>query len=219
MADVAGPRFEDYCAHEEWTEGCIACDYIDMWEYRIDELAEYQTWSEAVRQAEESLGLEGLSDDQKQRYTHELKTALEYKQAWEGNLPALDEGLDSRKAEVDAVCSIGVFVREGQSTKEAQTQGSDEAGVKEAQGSSSATTADRFWQHVVDSLQQRPGFESEDMKQRHGIIQEKLEDLVLDLDDKKLGLGSPLDYYDGEPILLTTLKELEKEEKEAQKEQ
>ncbi|KAI6913639.1 hypothetical protein KC318_g539 [Hortaea werneckii] len=253
MADLGDPRREDYCAHAEWTMGCIACDYIDTWEYRIDGLAEHQKWSEAVKQAEEFLGSEGLSDDQKQRYTHQLETAREYKQACEDNLLALDEDVDSRKAEVDAVCSkhpqeswpqafqdlvgpkveelyaplrraypndpqIGMFVREGQSTEEVQTQGSDEAGVKEAQGSSSATAVDSSWQAVIDSLRQQPGFESEDVKQRHAMIQKKLEDLVLDLDDKKLGFDSPLDYYDGEPILLTTLKELEKE-KEAQKEQ
>ena len=118
---------------------------------------------------------------------------------------------------------VGMFVREGESTEEAQIQGSDEARVKETQGSSSATTVDSTWQAVIDMLRQQSGeFDSEDKKQRQAMIQKKLEDAVLDLDDKKLGFGfSPLDYYDGEPILLTTLKELEKEkeEEEAQKEQ
>ncbi|RMY68551.1 hypothetical protein D0863_07040 [Hortaea werneckii] len=256
MADVGGPRREDYCAHAEWTMGCIACDYIDAWETRIDELAGHQEWSEKVKQAEEFLGLDELSDDQKQRYTHELKRAREYKQACEDNLLALDGEVDSRKVEVEAVCStehprvswpqafqdlvepkveelyaplrraypndpqIGMFVREGQSTKEEQPQGSDEARVKEAQGSSSATTNDSSWQAVVDMFRRQSGeFDSEDEKQRKAMIQEKLENLELGLDDKKLGFGSPLDYYDGEPILLTTLKELEKEKEEAQKEQ
>ncbi|KAI7152029.1 hypothetical protein KC349_g9182 [Hortaea werneckii] len=59
--------------------------------------------------------------------------------------------------------------------------------------------------------------ESEEKKQQKAIIQEKLNNAELNVDDEKLELGSPLDYYDGEPILLTTLKELEKEEKDAQK--
>lgn len=115
---------------------------------------------------------------------------------------------------------VGMFVREGQSTKEAQTQGSDEARVKEAQGSSSATTDDSSWQAVVDMFRQRSGeFDSEDKKQRKAMMQKKLEELSLDLDDKKLGLGSPLDYYNGEPYLLIKLRELEKEKEKAQKEQ
>ncbi|RMZ34617.1 hypothetical protein D0859_01261 [Hortaea werneckii] len=255
MADVASPRREDYCAHEESTVGCIACDYINEWEYRINGLAEHEKWSAAAKQAEKFLGLEGLNNDQKQRYTNELKTAREYKKACENNLPGLDEVVDSRKAEVDAVCStehpreswpqafqdlvgpkveklraimrrafpdnpqVGVFVRESESTKQAQAQRSDEAGVKETQGSSSATTIDSAWQAIVDSHRQRPDFESEDMKQRYAILQKKLEEAVLDLDDRKLGLGSPLDYYDGEPILLIKLRELEREGKYAQKEQ
>lgn len=110
-----------------------------------------------------------------------------------------------------------MFVREDISSKVIQKEGSDEAGGKEAQGSSPATPVDRSWVWSDFERDHRIQHESEERKQQKAIIQEKLNNAELNVDDEKLELGSPLDQYDGEPILLTTLKELEKEEKDAQK--
>ncbi|RMY01246.1 hypothetical protein D0868_08591 [Hortaea werneckii] len=133
MADVTEPCREEYCAHEEWTEGCIACDYIDAFEYRIDP----------------------------------LKTVYSYlaEHPWEPWPRAFQDLVGPQVEELYAPVhrafpddlGVGMFVREGHSSKAKQEQGSDEAG-----GNTFTTPLDRSWQWR--------DFELEDRKQRQSTM-------------------------------------------------
>ncbi|KAI6800539.1 hypothetical protein KC361_g2354 [Hortaea werneckii] len=106
MAGVVNPpRRKGLCAHAQFVYGCVACEYVDIAESQIEDVAEQRKWKEAVKQAEERLGFEGLSNAQKQQYTNALDTAREYLQTCEDNLEGLLAKAESLLAEVEAVCN------------------------------------------------------------------------------------------------------------------
>ncbi|KAI7159130.1 hypothetical protein KC349_g4433 [Hortaea werneckii] len=104
MADAAGPRRADYCAHAQSVTGCVACNFVNFYDSSVNGVNEHRRWSEAVREAEESLSYKGLDDTQRQAYTKAVETAYARLQACDDRLQQLYNEVESCRAEVDAIC-------------------------------------------------------------------------------------------------------------------